>query len=148
MHTGHSVYATIHANNANEVIVRLTNPPIDIPKLMVSSLGLICVQNRNRRTGKRRTLQIAEILPSGDPNVILQLNAHDDILEKMNESQVIFERLELYTGLNKEEIIKDLGKKREILDWMLDHNIENLELIGKIMSQYYMGVLDLNNPPV
>src|SRR6056297_296808 len=47
MHTGHSVYATIHANNADEVITRLTNPPIDIPKPMISSLSLIIVQNRN-----------------------------------------------------------------------------------------------------
>lgn len=148
MHTGHSVYATIHANNADEVIVRLTNPPIDIPKPMISSLGLICVQNRNRRTGKRRTLQVAEILPSGDPNVLLQLNAHDDILEKMAESEVVFDRLELYTGLNKEEIMDDINKKKEILQWLIDHGVEDIESIGKIMSYYYMGNLDLNNPPI
>jgi flagellar protein FlaI len=148
MHTGHSVYATIHANNADEVIVRLTNPPINIPKPMISSLGLICVQNRNRRTGKRRTLQIAEILPSGDPNVLLQLNAHDDLLEKMNESRVVYDRLELFTGLNREEIEKDLADKCRILQWLVDNNIEDIESIGKVMSQYYMGILDLDNPPV
>jgi len=32
MHTGHSVYATLHANDSEEVITRLTNPPIDISK--------------------------------------------------------------------------------------------------------------------
>jgi len=57
MHTGHSVYATIHANNAEETITRLTNPPIDVPKAVLSSLSLILVQSRNRRTGKRRKLQ-------------------------------------------------------------------------------------------
>lgn len=31
MHTGHSVYATLHANNAEETITRLTTPPIDKP---------------------------------------------------------------------------------------------------------------------
>ena len=36
MHTGHSVYATIHANNAKETIDRLTNPPINIPKMVLS----------------------------------------------------------------------------------------------------------------
>lgn len=147
MHTGHSVYATIHANNAEEVIIRLTNPPIDIPKEMISSLGLICVQNRNRRTGKRRTLQIAEILPTGDPNVLLQLNAHEDKLEKINESKVLYERLELYTGLSVDEIKKDLEKKKEVLHWMLDNNIDDIEAIGMIMSQYYMGILDTNRPP-
>ena len=145
MHTGHSVYATIHANNADEVIMRLTNPPIDIPKPMIASLGLICVQNRNRRTGKRRTLQIAEILPSGDPHVILQLNTHDDILEKIAESEVVFDKLELYTGLNREEIAADLLEKKKILQWMINNNVQNIESIGKIMSQYYLGILDLEN---
>ncbi|MGM5481342.1 MAG: type II/IV secretion system ATPase subunit [Nanobdellota archaeon] len=145
MHTGHSVYATIHANNAEEVITRLTNPPINIPKPMLSSLGLICVQNRNRRTGKRRTLQIAEIKPSGDPNVLLQLNAHDDILEKVSESNVVFERLKLYSGLSIEQIKDDLEEKKKILNWMVDHEVFDLELVGKVMSKYYLGILDIDN---
>jgi len=147
MHTGHSVYATIHANNADEVIMRLTNPPINIPKPMISSLGLICVQNRNRRTGKRRTLQIAEILPTGDPNVLLQFNAHRDLLETINQDQVVFEKLSLYTGLDRNELLADIEEKKKILQWMIDNNVEDIVTIGKIMSQYYMGILDLNNPP-
>ncbi len=148
MHTGHSVYATIHANNADEVVVRLTNPPIEIPKPMIASLGLVCVQNRNRRTGTRRTLQIAEILPSGDPNVLLQLNMRDDIIQKLNTSKVLYKRLELYTGLSLSDIKKDLADKKRILMWLVKNNITQIEDVGKIMSHYYMGILDLNNPPV
>lgn len=145
MHTGHSVYATIHANNAEEVITRLTNPPIDIPKPMLSSLGLICVQNRNRRTGKRRTLQIAEVESTGDPNVLMQLNVHDDILEKVNESNVVFKRLQLYSGMTIEQIKEDLENKKKILNWMVDNEIFDLELVGKVMSKYYLGILNIDN---
>ncbi len=147
MHTGHSVYATIHANNAEEVIIRLTNPPIDIPKEMISSLGLICVQNRNRRTGKRRTLQLAEVLPSGDSNVLMQLNVHEDKLEKHNESEILYQRLEMYTGLSTDEIKKDLESKNKVLQWMLDNNVDDIESIGDVMSQYYLGILDMTAPP-
>ena len=35
MHTGHSVYATVHANNAEETVNRLTNPPIEVPKALL-----------------------------------------------------------------------------------------------------------------
>ncbi|MGM5480445.1 MAG: type II/IV secretion system ATPase subunit [Nanobdellota archaeon] len=144
MHTGHSVYATIHANNADEVVMRLTNPPIDIPKPMLSSLGLICVQNRNRRTGKRRTLQIAEVDSDGTPNVLLQLNAHDDILEKVNDSNVVFNRLELYSGLSLDQIRDDLIKKKEILQWLVDNEIFDLDRVAKLVSWYYMGILDMS----
>ena len=54
MHTGHSVYGTLHANNVKETINRLTNPPIDLPKQILSALSLIVVQHINRRTGRRR----------------------------------------------------------------------------------------------
>ena len=51
MHTGHSVYATLHANDVDETIARLTNPPIDVPKQLLSSVNMLAVMNRNRRTG-------------------------------------------------------------------------------------------------
>jgi len=35
IHTGHSVYATVHANDTRETITRLTNPPIEIPSTML-----------------------------------------------------------------------------------------------------------------
>jgi len=141
MHTGHSVYATIHANNADEVVVRLTNPPIDVPKPMLSSLAMILVQSRNRRTGKRRTLQIAELDPSGDSKVILQLNVSKDKLEKINNSQTIIERLKLYTGLSDDDINADLKQKIKILNWMVKKNIDNVDQIGSVMAKYYMGKL-------
>ncbi|MAG39286.1 hypothetical protein CMO90_04340 [Candidatus Woesearchaeota archaeon] len=142
--TGHSVYGTFHANTAEEVIMRMTNPPIDLPKPMLSALGLILVQNRNRRTGKRRTLQIAEIMPNGEPNVLMQLNAKTDNLEKANESSMMMKTLELYTGMTKEEIENDLKQKKEILQWMINKGIEEVNDVGDIMGKYYMGRLKLD----
>jgi flagellar protein FlaI len=143
MHTGHSVYATIHANNADEVIVRLTNPPIDIPKPMISSLSVIIAQSRNRRTGKRRTLQIAEITSTGDAKILMQLNVADDVLEKINDSESVLDRLKLYTGWTTEDIARDLERKIRILQWLVKNNIENVDQIGMVMSKYYMGTLKI-----
>ncbi len=144
MHTGHSVYATIHANNADEVITRLTNPPIEIPKQMVSSLSLVIVQNRNRRTGKRRTLQIAEILPDGDPRVLLRYNAQSDRIEKMARSEVVYDRIQLYTGMSVEEIEFDLKQKVQILKWLVRRGVESVDEIGINVAKYYTGKLTLD----
>lgn len=144
MHTGHSVYATLHANNAEEVITRLTNPPIEIPKPMIASLSMIVIQNRNRRTGRRRTLQIAEITPTGDPRVLMKLNVAKDSLEEIAKSQVIMEKLKLYTGMTEEEIYQDLKEKVRILKWMVRKEVDDVNEIGKIIAKYYMGTLTLN----
>ena len=137
MHTGHSVYATIHANNARETIVRLTNPPIEIPKLMLPALGLICVQHRDRRTGKRRTLQIAEVTEEGEPNVLLQLNMKTDSLEKVNDSKVFVNTLMMYTGMSMQDIQKDLNDKIAFLQALVRKDITDIHQIGLILAKYY-----------
>lgn len=143
MHTGHSVYATIHANNADETVTRLTNPPIEIPKAMIASLAMILVQNRNRRTGKRRTLQIAEIKQSGDPSIVMQLNAMEDKIQTISEPEILYKTISLYTGLDKAHIKADLKQKESILKWMVKNNMENIEQIGALMAKYYMGKLKI-----
>ncbi len=143
MHTGHSVYATLHANDAEETVIRLTNPPIGIPKPMISAISLILVQNRNRRTGQRKTFQIAEITPSGDPRILLQHNFQTNTLEVVNPSVYMKKRLKLYAGMDEEDIEKDLKEKEKILKYMVKKNIEDVHKIGLLMSKYYTGKLKL-----
>ena len=137
MHTGHSVYGTVHANNARETINAHIHPPIDLPKQILSALSLIVVQHINRRTGKRRTLQIAEVLPNGDARVLMQSNPVRDVLEIVNEPLAILETLNLYTGLTKQEIYADIQSKIVVLKWMASRNINDINKIGMIMSRYY-----------
>ncbi len=137
MHTGHSVYATVHANNARETIVRLTNPPIEVPKMMLPAVSLICVQHRDRRTGKRRTLQIAEMTEDGDANVLLQLNMRTDKLEKVNESKTFVNTLMLYTGMTFDDIQKDLKEKMGFLQALVRKEVTDIHQIGLILAQYY-----------
>jgi len=139
MNTGHSTYATFHANTAQEAVLRLTNPPIDIPKPMLSSISLFLVQNRNRRTGARRTIQIAELLDNGDVNILLQHNPRTDVMEKKNPSVTFVEKINLYTGMNEKDIEEDLAKKVKILHWLVNHNHRDIDKIGGIMAKYYLG---------
>lgn len=139
MHTGHSVYATVHANNAEEVVVRLTNPPINVPKKMLGVISMIVIQNRNRRTGNRRTLQLAEVTHEGDPKVLMQLDVPKDKLVKLREAKRILDTINLYTGMSPAEIRKDLDEKTKILKVMVKRNIVDVHEIGKIMAKYYAG---------
>ena len=48
---------------------------------------MIIVQYRNRRTGARKTFQIAEILPNAEPNVLIQLDIKANKFRKVSESK-------------------------------------------------------------
>src|SRR3989344_3009870 len=60
MHTGHSVYATVHADSASETIARLVNPPINVPPNLLRAVNLNVVMFRDRRKRIRRVFQVAD----------------------------------------------------------------------------------------
>lgn len=137
IHTGHSVYATFHANNADETVERLTNPPIDVPPIMLPAISLIIVQFRNRRTGNRRTFQIAEILPGAKPNVIFQYEPKKDRLVPKAKSRAFMETLKLYTGYSDREIKQEFEEKRRIIDYLVRHDVLDVDSVGRIIAEYY-----------
>ena len=137
IHTGHSVYATVHANDANETITRLTNPPIEIPKTMLPAVSMIVVQYRNRRTSVRKTFQIAEITPDSQPNVLMQLDIRKGILQKISDSKTLMATIELFTGFTKNEIKESLKEKEMVLKWLVKNNINTVDGVGRAMAEYY-----------
>ncbi|MCH8328859.1 MAG: CpaF family protein [Nanoarchaeota archaeon] len=143
IHTGHSVYATVHANDTRETITRLTNPPIEIPKTMLPAISMIIVQYRNRRTGIRKTFQISEILPNSEPNVLMQLDIKSGKLNKVNRSKTLLSTIELFTGFTKNELQKSLKEKENILKWLVKQNINTVDSVGKVMAEYYIDAENL-----
>ncbi|MDP3765697.1 MAG: type II/IV secretion system ATPase subunit [Nanoarchaeota archaeon] len=137
IHTGHSVYATVHANDTRETITRLTNPPIEIPKTMLPSISMIIVQYRNRRTGVRKTFQIAEILPDSEPNVLIQLDIRSGVLKKVANSKALVNTIELFTGFTRSELNRSLKEKEDILKWLVRNNINTVDTVGRVMAEYY-----------
>ena len=137
IHTGHSVYATFHANSSEEVIERLTNPPIDVPKIMLPAISLIIMQFRNRRTGTRRTFQLAEILPNSEANILMQYHPKEDKLHRVSESKALMDTLKLFTGFTDAEIAGDLAEKQRVLQYLVTNGIDTVDSVGRIIAEYY-----------
>jgi flagellar protein FlaI len=150
MHTGHSVYGTFHANRAQEVVDRITSPPMSIPDVVMGSLPLVVIQHMNRKTGQRRTFEIVELIKGEgerlDLNTLYMWSAKTDKMEPVSESIRVKEELELFSGMSKKEIEEDIWGKQRILEWMLNHDIRDVNDVGKIITEYYIDketVLDL-----
>jgi len=152
MHTGHSVYSTLHANTADEVRRRMINPPISLPESMLEALHLTCVQFRHRRLGIRRTFEIAEFVPSMMPggkakvdiNVLYAWNPRKDIIERVRPnaklrdiSMRLVDEIQMHTGMSDKEFEDNLKEKGKILDWMLKQNIKTVNTVGKVFADYY-----------
>lgn len=137
MRTGHSVYGTFHANTSSETLLRLNSSPIEIPKITLSALGLIVIQHRDRKTGKRVTLQIAEVDKDGNENVILQYDQKTHKHKFKNKPKSITQKLEEFNGINEQEFYESLKERALVLDFLTKSNFDTIEDVGKYINMYY-----------
>lgn len=138
MHTGHSVYATLHADNAEQTISRLTNPPINIPHEMLDALSGIVVTFRHRRFNIRRVLEFAEMTKKGDPNVLYRWDLKSDKIKGVGKMDSLAKTLSLYSGMTPKEIDQDVAEKMGVLDWMVRKGYFEVDQVGRIVSHYYL----------
>ncbi len=140
MHTGHSVYATMHANSSAETVSRLVNPPLSVPANLLEAVNLNVVMFRDRRRGIRRVFQVGEFnvkSDRADANIIYRWVPESDKIIKHGESSRFFEDISRNTGMTMVEINKNLKEKKDILTWLIKNKLRKLSEIGKIMDYYY-----------
>lgn len=138
MHTGHSVYATLHADNAEQTISRLTNPPVNIPKEMLDALAGIIVTFRHRRFGMRRLLEFSEVGVNGKLNNLYRWDVKKDVLKGVNGLEKLSSLLSLYAGFSNKEILQGVEEKMTVLDWMFKNKYSTVNEVGEIISTYYL----------
>lgn len=145
MRTGHSVYGTFHANTAEETLLRMSNAPINIPKISLNAIGLIVVQNRDRKAGKRITLQIAEINPQGDENVILQYDHKTKKHKFKNPPINTIKKLEEFHGVSDKEFYHTLKERAFVLEYLAKENINDIAEVGEVINDFYINKEKLLN---
>ncbi len=147
MHTGHSVYSTLHADTCLQTIIRLTNPPIDIPDSMLDSVHLDVVMFRDRRRGIRRAYEIGELVQDTGykdeikfkPNILYRWDPRkDEIIPSTDRNIELYDKIGSHTGFDTKEVKEEIETKKRILEWLLNNKIRQVEDVGKIMNRYYM----------
>jgi flagellar protein FlaI len=141
MHTGHSVYSTLHAETARETLKRLTHAPIDIPPVVLGSLQLIVVMYRDRRLNVRRLFEVVELLPSEErepiARALFRWKPLKDQVLKEEASVRVLETLKTFTRMDDREIGRSIAEKEELLRWMVKKDINAVDEVGKLVADYY-----------
>jgi hypothetical protein len=103
------------------------------------AISMIIIQFRNRRTGLRRTFQIAEILPDSSANVLMQYDPKRDVMSERGKSKSLFQTLEMFTGFTPREISLDIAEKERVLNYLVKQQIKSINDVGGIMAEYYVN---------
>jgi flagellar protein FlaI len=142
MHTGHSVYSTLHAETASETMKRLVNKPIEIPPVVLESLHLVAVMYRDRRSGIRRLFEIHEVLPlerkeKTNTRALFRWRPTGDTIRKEENSVRCMDILRTFTRMSDREIKQDLAERESVLKWIVKKDINTVEAVGDYLSLYY-----------
>lgn len=150
MSTGHITYSTIHADSVASVVHRLENPPMNVPRNMLSALDLVSVQVQARVGGQRirRNKQIIEILDI-DPrtnelitNEVFRWKPSTDEITYLGKSYILEDIME-ERGWNDERIQEELKRRQEVLEWMRIRKIRHYRDVSAILMDYFRNPDDL-----
>ena len=141
---GHPGLATIHADNMQKLVDRLTSPPISLPAMLLQNLDIIIFIKRVKigRKYVRRIQSVSEILgvdgKTSIPitNEILKWDPKLDKYVVVNTSQIL-KKLSYATGMEEQNIKDELKKRYRILKWMADKNIIDYKKISYVLNLFY-----------
>ncbi|HJW97503.1 MAG TPA: type II/IV secretion system ATPase subunit [Candidatus Bathyarchaeia archaeon] len=141
--TGHGGMCTMHAENLDSALKRLTQKPMDISPAYVPLMNIILSIQRvhlvknNERKAYRRVMNVNEIAEFEDYRPIFKWNpTKDEQIQTMDKSMMlsaISERM----GLTKKDLIAEIEKRKSILHWMREHNIRSYKDVAAIIAEYY-----------
>ncbi len=145
LNTGHSGFGTLHANSGRETINRLVNPPMNVPKIMITALDFILMQKRIYLPNGmvyRRVTELSEVVGLGEGNIqlneLFRWNPSQDKFENVGISSKSLEALASMKGLTKSEIDFEINKRKSVFDLMVKNNLRSNKLVNKIMESYYL----------
>ncbi len=144
MSTGHAGYATFHAGDVNQLIYRLENPPLNVPRVMIQFLDSVIVQFMWSMRGvrKRRVKEIVEIVglePETKElliNRIFQWDPATDSYVQLADSKKL-EKIAIMQGVDIIDVIEELRRRKEFLEIMYQRGIRDYKEVTKYIHMYY-----------
>jgi len=143
MSTGHITYSTMHADSISSAVHRLENPPIDVPRNMLTALHIMCIQVQVQIGGRRtrRNKQIIEILDI-DPrtnelitNEVFRWNEATDEIKYTGKSFILDSIMEK-KGWTEARMMEELKNRQMVLQWMHKKMLVHYKDVSAVLISY------------
>ena len=143
MNTGHTTFSTMHADSVQTVINRLENEPINVPRQMVQSLDVLCVQVLARRGDERvrRAKVLAEIegidQRTGELDYanVYEWTPTADAFDEGNSS--LLESIREERAWSQAELLGELRDRRRFLSYLREEAVTDYRRFTAHINKYY-----------
>lgn len=144
MSTGHTCFSTMHAGSVENAVYRLENPPINVPRVMLTSLDFLVTQGQVNQGGHpaRRMLSLTEINGIDPQTRNLRINElfHWDAAHDHHDAvaqSAVFERARSKGGWSHARLDEEFAARRRVLDRLVARNERHYHDVAKAVRQFY-----------
>ena len=142
---GHASMSTVHAGSISELVHRVENEPMNIPRVLFQSLDVAVFIGQVHVDGRRvrRVKNVMEVLEieSGSDNLltnrVFEWDPRSDSFFFSGRSFII-EKIAKETGKDKIDIINEIKRKAEYIKLMNDKNLIYYKDVNKAINMYYV----------
>lgn len=147
--TGHGGLCTLHAEDVDTSVKRLTQPPMTIPSSIIPLMN--CVINvrhvrtpvflePGKRLSSRKFISISEIKDANNFQEVFTWNPSTDTFQERLSQSYLLKKMASSLDIPIEKLIDELEYRKRVLMHMVEHNIRDYKSVNKVLSKYY------NNP--
>jgi archaeal flagellar protein FlaI len=142
---GHASMSTVHAGTIEELLHRVENEPMNIPRVLFTSIDAVGLMGQVNYKGKRarRTKSIVEVLDlESDTNNVLtnnpfRWNPKDDTFSYSGRSFVL-ETIAEEIGSSIKDMTDELERRRQFLTLMDEKNVTYYKEVERAIAMYYV----------
>ncbi|MGD0029034.1 MAG: type II/IV secretion system ATPase subunit [Candidatus Bathyarchaeia archaeon] len=141
--TGHGGMCTMHAENLDSAIKRLTQKPMEISPAYIPLMNVILSIQRvhlvkgAEKKAFRRVMNVSEIADYENYKGIFKWQPVKDQYLPSFDQSVLLQSISERLGTNKKDLLEELDKRRDVLHWMREQNIRSYKDVAVIIAEYY-----------
>jgi archaeal flagellar protein FlaI len=141
--TGHGGMATMHAENLDSAVKRLTQKPMDISPAYIPLMNIVLsvqrvhlIKNGEKRAF-RRVMNVNEIVDFENYRTSFKWNPTEDVQEVNFENSELLKNIAARQGITTQNLIEEIERRKNVLQWMRQKNIRSYKEVANIISEYY-----------
>ncbi len=140
--TGHGGLTTVHAEDVESAVKRLMSPPMNIPETHISLLDAMALIQRVQLRGKaqlfgRRVRFVWEVEDAHRYRKIAEWDPVTDTFRVNFANSLQLENISIMNGVSKEDLMLELWRRKELLEWMRENKITDNDRVASIILSYY-----------
>jgi flagellar protein FlaI len=140
--TGHGGLCTMHADDVETVIKRLTQPPMNIPQNILSLMNCVIVVkqvrtsglNRGKKMSGRKFVTVSEIDNNGLPSEVFAWNMKSDTFKQSIDTSYLFGKIAKSQDVPISVVHQEFARRRQILLNMVEKNLRDFKSVHKALN--------------